>query len=121
MQSSILEAEKRLHFTEVFAGDQNLSSGLRMLGYTGMSIDKRYSMLHDFMTKSGFLIVLAAVWRIVPGGVIHLAPPCSNFIMTSMGSTGRSKKDYGPQGNEGLIAHNIYIYIYIYRRDCLFV
>ena len=58
------ELKDRLHFVEMFAGEQNLSSGIRQLGYIGLSIDKRYSSDHDFMSKEGFLLSLTALMRI---------------------------------------------------------
>ncbi len=89
----------RLHFVEEFSGDQNWSSGCRLLGYIGIAIDKRYSAMADFLLPSGFLMLLAAVWRVTPGGWVHLAPPCSNFIVTSMGSTGRRPGDQEWKGD----------------------
>ena len=94
---TIKNAKQRLHFVEQFSGDQHLSAGMRMFGYVGLSSDKRYHAMHDFLTSAGFLLILGAVWRLVPGGVLHLAPPCSNFIVTSMGSTGRRPDN--PEGN----------------------
>ena len=83
----------RLHFGEGFAGDQNWSSGMRLFGYTGLSIDKRYNTLHDFMMPAGFLVVLAAAWKIIPKGWFHFAPPCANWILLCRGSTGRRAGD----------------------------
>jgi hypothetical protein len=86
---SVKNPEERLHFVEEFAGEQNMSNGLRLFDFIGISCDKRYMSLHDFLTPAGFMFLLGAVWRLTPGGLLFLAPPCSNFILTSFGSTGR--------------------------------
>ena len=64
------ELKGRLHFVEMFAGEQNLSTGIRQIGYVGLSIDKRYSADHDFMTKVGFFLSFTAVLRIYVWGQV---------------------------------------------------
>ncbi len=49
----------RYDFVEIFSGDRAISQGLELHGYHGVSVDQRYGPQQDFLTKEGFLLVLA--------------------------------------------------------------
>jgi hypothetical protein len=80
---------RSLDFVEVFAGEQSVSKGLRLLGYRGMSMDLRLSLDHDILTPIGLLTLIVAVARLRPGGILWAAPPCSTWVFMSRGSTMR--------------------------------
>lgn len=78
-----------LDFVEVFAGDQSISRGMRMLGYRGLSLDQRYDPSHNVLCPVGLMVLLHAVLNVRPGGVLWAAPPCSTWVWMSRFSSGR--------------------------------
>ncbi len=87
--ASCCPEERDLDFVEVFAGEQSISKGLRLLGMRGLSMDGRISVDHDVLTPVGFLALLRGVMRLRPGGLLWAAPPCSTWIFLSRHSTMR--------------------------------
>jgi hypothetical protein len=85
-----------LSFVELFAGDESVSKGLRLLEYWGKSYDLRKNPDHDFLSPQGYLACMLSVLRCHRGAVCWSAPPCSTWVWLSRHSTGRSPQNiYG--------------------------
>lgn len=119
--------ERPWDFVEVFAGDQAVSKGLRLVGYTGKSLDLRISETHNVLSATGFLVLLAATMKIREGGLLWAAPPCSTWVFLSRGSTGRNVALGGNpnspyvQGQNALVKRLILIWRLCVARRVFFV
>ena len=91
---------------ETFAGDQAVTSGLRLLGYRIIPFDIRLDASHNLLCRVGFLAVLAAIMRTSRRGILWLAPPCSSWVWMSRHSTGRNRGALGNQENENVVRQN---------------
>ena len=78
-----------LSFIEVFAGDRAVAKAMKLFKYNGRAFDGRISMLHNFMSPSGYLALLKSILQVHRFGVVWLAPPCSTWVWISRGSCGR--------------------------------
>jgi len=101
-------------FTELFAGDQAWSKGMRLLGYKGTSIDARYNADSDFLSPEGLLGAILAVMLMHRGGVLLGAPPCSTWVFMSSFSTGRYLHVLGNVSNSYIAAQNALVGRLIY-------
>jgi len=96
-----------LSFIELFAGDESISKGLRLLEYWGKSYDLRKNTNHDFLSPQGFLAAMLSVLRCHRGAVCWSAPPCSTWVWLSRHSTGRSPDNiYGNLNSHYVCSQN---------------
>ena len=101
-------------FLEFFAGNESISKGMRLYGYSGLSFDLRRCADHNFLTPCGFLSALAACMMVRRGGLVWWAPPCSSWVFMSRSSTGRAKSVEGNPDNESVQAQNILVRRLVY-------
>ena len=69
-----------LHAMEIFAGVANIAICVGMFGMQSIAIDKNFSLEQDVCSIKGFAFVVWCLMHVVPGGLVWLAPPCSNWI-----------------------------------------
>ena len=116
-----------LDYVEVFAGDCSVSKGLILLGYKGRSLDLRFSREHNVLGRKGFLLLLALVARLRPGGLLWAAPPCSTWVFLALGTTKRNEDPAGDRGNayvqsqNALVERLLLISAYARARGCAFI
>ena len=92
------EPDRNLDFIEIFSGDQSVSTGIRLFGYHGQSVDARHGLHHDILEPSGFLKLLGLIWKVREFGLTFWAPPCSWWIWISRGTS--KKSEACPKGDE---------------------
>jgi hypothetical protein len=115
------------NFVEFFAGDRSVTLGLRLIGYVGTPVDVRLNEGHDFMTPLGFLLAVAMIWSVAPGGLVWFAPPCSTWVWMSRHSTGRDKEVKGKTSNPNiqrqncLVSRLCYLIVLCWHRSVTFV
>ncbi len=71
-----------LDYVEAFAGTASVSRHLAVLGYVGRSIDQRYHQ-ELLLTRDGFANLASHVARLRPGGLLWVAPPCSDSVSSA--------------------------------------
>ena len=96
-------------YLEFFSGDESISKGMRLYGYSGLSFDLRRCVDHNFLIPCGFLAALSACMRVRRGGLVWWAPPCSSWVFMSRSSTGRAVSVEGNPFNEAVQAQNILV------------
>ena len=103
-------------YAEMFAGDEAWSSGMKLLGYKGISMDARKDADHDFLRPVGFLFALWSIMSLHRDGVFLAAPPCSTWVFMSRFSTGRHLDIMGNdspyiQAQNALVARLVYVLV----------
>lgn len=81
---------------EIFAGVAAVIAAVHQLTpKLGHAIDVTIDRLrHDLLTRQGFLLALAAVLALPPGGLLILAPPCSSFVFANSSRTKRKRHNF---------------------------
>jgi len=101
-------------FAEMCAGDAAVSDGMDLLGFVGERMDLRYNQHHDFLTPIGFILALAAVMKLKPGGLFWGAPPCATWVWMSRHSSGRSFSVLGKKYCANIAEANAFVARLIY-------
>lgn len=91
-----IESCEGTSFQEDFAGQHALSRAIYDAGFRVICRDVVNSRFHDILTPAGFLVILAGLRKMLPGGLYWCAPPCSSWVFLARGSTRRSR--LRPQG-----------------------
>ena len=87
-------------FFEVFSGKGAATRVWHRAGYQCASFDFEYSKKGmNFLGHAGFALSILTVMKLMPNGVVLLAPQCSSWVVASRGTSRRSF--INPMGFEG--------------------
>lgn len=75
---------------EVFSGAGSIWRAARAAGFATASFDILQDPAQDVCVEGGFLALAQMVLRLVPGGLLWVAPMCNSFSWLCMSTTGRS-------------------------------
>ncbi len=82
---------RNLDLLDICAGKARITRWAKLAGLRAIAVDREYSSAQDVNTESGFALLIVLLLRMVPGGLMFLACPCSSWVWMSRSQTKRSK------------------------------
>ena len=84
-----------LEVVEIFAGVAAVTAAASSRGFAATAIDIVFERKkHNLLERSGFLLALACVLALPPGGLLILAPVCSSFVFPNSSRTKRKRTNF---------------------------
>ena len=84
-----LVVSRNLHFMDIFAGRARFTRWALWAGFTGIAFDLQYGNHMNTNSDEGFALLLLCVLRVMPLGLLLLAPLCSSWGFLPMSITKR--------------------------------